>query len=128
MTRQLCSKRSTRLNFKEMPILTPGELAVGMFVTVLGEKESDSYDLSGIRQPQYGGWVGIPFQIRAICLPFVMGQVVFKNGGLFGGSSLQSAPLDTRKVQLLQVSEDFYNAYVGIEPKVNSNKTTDSIQ
>lgn len=106
-------------------VVSIGELTTGMYVSILEEKVDDEPkfempDIFGFGpQPKKTGYatlIGIPFQVEAICLPFVIGHI-YRHGsgsGIFAtGPSTSVVMLDTRKVILMQVTEHYYNMYVG---------------
>ena len=101
-----------------MNVISAGKLEVGMFVTVLEDISEETWKDSNPQSPMVG-LIGIPFEVKAICLPFIMGTVQRPQTMqmiLMGGGTAV-VPIDTRKVRLMEVTEEFYNIFAGHAPK-----------
>ena len=87
--------------------ISPGELSVGMYVTVLGWKEKEMVSKSafvGVSKTMYeeSSWVGNVLKIEAINLPFIVTNEL---------EMIESRPtIDTRKATLMELDLDFVKA------------------
>lgn len=91
-----------------MSLLSPGEISVGMHITILEWEpivhEADGFFTQTCTVTQDRSWCGDVLKVTAVQLPFV---VVDEGRGGFG---LRGINLDTRHVKLMELKPEYVAA------------------
>ena len=101
-------------------IISPGELSVGLFVTVLEcervEGDDSSMFFFGPPKKQDYGWMeGIPFRVKAVDLPFVVCEYQKAgNSSIFGTgpACVGLVIVDTRACHLKELKPEYVKAFL----------------